>query len=230
MNAPASILAAFLFAAQPALAQTEPELSTLSFTATGRAPAAPDEAVLAFQVENHAPTALEATRLTATEMDAVIAALRARGVGNDDIETAGLVVNRRERDPRNGEREVYFVAENTIRVTDRRLDRLGPIFDAAFGAGADEFLNIRFQRRDSAALVSEARRLAMQDLQKIAREYAEAGGWRSMRLRQVSEMNRNVSGLVVTGSRIARAAPTTPILPSEGEVTVTLSATYSFEP
>jgi len=216
--------------AQPPSANL-PQVPRLAFSVVGEAPAEPDRVAVGFMVQNEAPTAGAAMEQSAREMAALLAALRRHGVKADDIRTTGLGVHV-IRHP--DEKPVTYMASNTVRARLAEPARVGRLIDAGFKAGADNLTQLRFEVEDPRPLVIKARRDALAQAEETAREYAAGGGFRNMRLVQVSEGQAGIprwgdgTGVVVTGSRMAALAPSTQVMADDMKATVHLSVVYEF--
>jgi len=150
----------------------------IRITGQGSVTAAPDRAQARIGVETENDSAAEAMAQNGKAMAAVLSALRDAGVAEADIRTSGIDLSSQRRrlpDGRVSEEET-FLAQNTVTVTIRALDRLGAVIDAAVRAGANRLGGIGFSVADDAALLAEARRLAVEDARTAAETYAAAAG------------------------------------------------------
>lgn len=152
-------------------------VSRLTVTGEGEARVAPDLATIQLGVTTQAASAAEAMRQNSDQQQAVIAALTGAGIGDADIQTAGLnlspVMDYAEgRAPSvTGYQATNMVS---VRVTD--VARLGEVLDAIVAAGANEINGISFVRDDSRGAQDEARRAAVEDARHKAEVLAEAAG------------------------------------------------------
>jgi hypothetical protein len=108
---------------------------------TGRAVAlvTNDTATFRFSVSSRRTTAGAALRSAGTTLERVVAALRAQGVGAQDVQTQGLRVRRElRRDARTRRRRTTFVATTTVGAAVRPVEQAGAVVDAAVAAGATE--------------------------------------------------------------------------------------------
>ncbi|HWV58634.1 MAG TPA: SIMPL domain-containing protein [Longimicrobiales bacterium] len=177
MIAPAAGLA-LLFATAGAWAQApaQPAMAerTITVTATGTATRQPDRARVLLAVETVAVTADAATDANSRRMEAVFAALRALGLGPDQLRTTGFELYpeyARDRPVDQPEpRIVGYRARNSIQATVDDVTRVGEVLDAAISAGADRVMSLWFELQDPAA----ARADALRDAVAKARAEAEA--------------------------------------------------------
>lgn len=216
--------------AQNAPAAPPPQIVTM---ATGEATIIPDRSVVYFAVETRASTAAAAGAENARRQTAVIAAVRAKGVHQDQISTSGYSVGPEERYD-NGQRKLIgYVARNTVVVDVHRIDLLGSLIDATLAAGANSIGGLRMY----STKYEIARRSALESAVAKARGDAEvmakaAGGTLGAPL----EISAGDMGLprpmydVMLSSRAAAAAPETPVAVGEQKVTVSVTTRWTFVP
>jgi uncharacterized protein YggE len=186
-----TVLALMILAAAPvpALAQdAERHPTTLNLSASGEVEATPDMATLSLGVTSQAPRAAEAARSNAQSMDAVVTTLKRQGLADRDIQTSGLGLGAQYAYPQNQPPKLTgYQASNQVSVVVRDLSKLGPLIDAAAGAGATQINGVSFGLKDPQAAEDEARRQAVKALTAKARLYAQATGYRIVRLVNLSE-------------------------------------------
>lgn len=193
-------LALLTLAPAPALAQDAAfRATTLHVVAQGETRIRPDIGSLSLGVSNEAPTAQAASQENAKRMTQVMAALRAAGIADRDIQTSGFSLNPQYRYGQGQPPErTGYQATNSVTVTIRELARAGQIMDAAMTAGANQVRGVSFRLEDPTAAQDSARQAAVKSLEAKAQLYARASGYRVVRLVSLSE---------------AGAAPAFPALP-----------------
>ena len=251
------ILALSLVVPGTALAQTLPPSSIAEMAATPlvrvniaetlRTP--PDEASLTVGTQAKAPTAKAAVALSKSKTEKLLAAIRAAGIRERDIQTQGLQLNPDYRyDPQPGgrgneQRLVGYIATNSVMIKTRDVDALTSLLDGLTAAGADTVYGPNFSIADPAPLRREARVRAMARGEAEAAEYARNNGFARVRLLSVEEgVSYRGTDIVVTGSRISQlnAAPPPPppaperdgggiVAPGQIETGVTLNLLYRME-
>jgi len=237
------LLKPFLFAAlavsvlssAPAWAQSNAEFAatTVSLSAVGDVKVTPDRAILNLGVNVEAPTAAEAMRQNATQMAAVIAVLKSRGVQDRSLRTQGLNLQAQYAYNQNQPpRLTGYRAMNIVSVTLDDMDKVGGLLDAAVSAGANQVNGVSFSLKNSAAAEDQARAEAIGALKARAEVYAQANGLKVTRLVRMTEgpgtlpvQPFGVNEVVVTASRAA-AAPLPPVSAGEMDVRVQVSAVY----
>lgn len=150
---------------------------SLHVGARGEIKVAPDRATVYVAVDTRAENAAAAASENARVQQRVIAAIRAVGVPNDLISTTQYNVLPDYRYERDREaRLVGYRVTNTVVVELRQLDRVGPVLDAALGAGANMITSLQFYASNTEAARREAIGRAMQTARGDAEAIARAAG------------------------------------------------------
>jgi uncharacterized protein YggE len=172
----AGFLAGAVLALQvPVTAQTpddEPTERSITVSGTAKITVDPDEAVVRLGVRTQADRAQEAMDLNSQKMQKVLDALRAMGLGDDDLATSLIELYPRYDD--RGETVVGYDAANEVEVTVRDLDTVGQVLDAAVDAGANVAGGISFRVSDANEGLDEALAEAVQDARAKAETMAAA--------------------------------------------------------
>lgn len=218
--------ALLLVLAAPALAQPAPERSTLGVTAEGSAAAAPDLALVRIGVETRAATAAEAMAENARQAAAVIAAAKARGVADRDVQTANLsiwpVYDDYRSDRGEAPRLVGFQVQNEVTVRLRDLSAAGEALGALVGAGANRMNGIEFGFADDSALRDEARRRAVAEARRKAELYAAAAGVRLGPILSIEEAGGDFTPRPMMRAAAAMEASAPPVEAGESEITASV--------
>ena len=216
----------------------EPEITT---SGRGEVRLAPDYAYVLVGVTTQSRNAIETASQNAAKVAAVISALRALGLSDQQVVTSGYNLTQTYEYPKNQPPRVNgFTARNTIRAEVRRLDDLGKVLDAAINSGATDISAIQFM----ASSTDDARRTALSEAVKQARTDADimarvAGGTlgrliavnsggisQPMALRGQS-FDGQLQSVVITG---ASGMVPTPINPVELNVIAFVSTRWEFVP
>ena len=228
------------FAGAPAAAQPTMPLegdaafraTTLTLSSSGEARTAPDQATISAGVTTEAPTAGEALAQNRSRMNAVVAAMRAQGIAERDIQTSGLSLNPQYiHAERQAPRITGYQVSNQATVNVRDLSKLGPVVDAVVRSGANQINGIGFGLQNTDAASDDARRTALRNLQRKAELYAQASGYRIVRLVTLSESGGYQPRPPMPMFRgremaMAASADSTNIQPGEVEVRVDVTAVY----
>lgn len=179
----AAALAAYLaLPALPAAAQQQPfPAPRISVTGEGEASARPDMAVLTLGVTREAPTAREALDANSDAMAAVIAAMKAEGVEERDLQTSNFSISPvyvypRPDQPDQKPKITGYQVNNTLSVRLRDIAKVGAVLDKAVTLGVNQGGGISFTNDDPSATLTEARKRAVQDAIDKATTLAEAAG------------------------------------------------------
>ena len=144
----------------------------LSVSASGQAESRPDKAEFQAGIETWARTAKEASAANATKMAEVVAALRAAGVPEKDIQTRAITVNRIDW----GDRRGQFQATNVASVTMRNVAKTDAAVTAVTEAGANIVSGPNLSMSDPEATANLAYANAYKAARKRAEAYAKAAG------------------------------------------------------
>jgi uncharacterized protein YggE len=231
----AGVLGALLVGsvAMPVAAQTpspEPE-HTLSVSGTGSVKVKPDVADVTVGVTIQRDTAGDAAQDAANVMDAVITAIRALGIAEEDIQTSSLSLSPIYDYDRSPYRLVGYTATNLVTVTVRDITQSGPVIDAATGAGATDVNSIAFRLEDHTAAEAEAREQAVLAARAKADTIVAAAATQITGIISIAETSAPIPYPVFYGRDAAGAAEDaaapTPVLPGTVEISVTVSIVYS---
>lgn len=189
---PLVLAAAVAFPAVAGAADSPPPRLVVS--GEGQASVAPDLAVLSLSVMREAKSAREALDTNNDAMAAVISAMKASGVEDRDLQTAGIQINPRYNytNKPDGSQEAELVAyqvTNTLSVRVRNIDSTGEILDKAVSLGVNQGGGISFTNEDPAATLTEARKKAVADAIAKARTLAEAAGVELGRVLEISDQS-----------------------------------------
>lgn len=138
----------------------------LSVSASGQSESRPDRARFQAGIETRANTARQASTANGEKIAVIVAALRALGVSERDIQTRTVSVQRIEYGPQRGQ----FQAANVVEVTLREPDKAGEAVAAVTEAGANIVSGPDLSMTDPEATAN----LAYADAYKAARARAEA--------------------------------------------------------
>lgn len=207
----------------------------ISVAAQHEVKVSPNRATIQISVQTRAPTAATAATQNATKLQAVLSALRAIGLTNDQLSTVNYnvhpdYVHREGRDPQ----ITGYNVTNTIVADIRQLSQVGRVIDAALSSGANMMTSLQFY----ASNTEEARRTAIAAAIAKARADAQAaaaaaGGTLGQLLDisigaympQPPQPMYRVEALAA-----ARMQADTPIQPGQESLSVTVSTRWQFNP
>lgn len=200
-------------------------------TGTAEIKVTPDHAVLRLGVERQSVNAKSAKAAVTEASRKILAALRASGVDDKDIQTAYLylepMINYRK-----GTRITSFTAEQSLTVRVGDLSRLDGVMDAVMSAGVNHINGIEYGSGDLRKYKDQARDEAAKAAREKAEALARALGNQVGKTYSIEEVQQNddgyYGGLMANASadkRDASALPST----APGQLTVKASVTVSFE-
>ena len=208
----------------------------------------PDEASMTVGTQAKAPTATGAVAANKVKTEKLLAAIRAAGIRERDIQTQGIQLQpdyRWDNVPGGQGRQtlVGYIANNSVQIKTRNIDTLTSLLDALTTAGADSVYGPNFAISDPGPMRREARVRALERGKSEASEYARKNGYTSVRLLSVEEgASYRGTDVIVTGSRIiSPMAPPPPpppaaperdggiVAPGQLETSVSLNLLYRME-
>lgn len=222
--------------AEVAHAQAAGTIPTLPRTITvvgeGKVTIQPDIARAQIGVEVVKTSVKEASDANKAALEAVLAALKAQGIADEDIQTSGFSIfaERYGTDGPLPEEQVNYRVSNNVSVVIRELDKVGAILDAAIEAGANNIYGIEFSLEDPSTFESEARQSAIADARAKAEELAELNGVTAGDVVSVSEVIGNGGGYYNSNfAEVSRAmgGGGTPVSPGQLDLTMQLQVVYS---
>lgn len=207
---------------QPARGQ-QPEGPPRSITASGigSVTTVPDRAHFSFGVQAQSRTASQALEAADVQLSRVVAALRAAGIAQADIQTEQISLSPRTSE--DGVQIVGYIAASSVSVRVRNLDRAGPVVDAAVGAGANQVYGPSLTRSDQAAVYRNALRAAYADARARAQALAEAAGVTLGAMSSTVEGGGNVPMPLAAAREDAKAT----VEPGTQEIQASVTVTFS---
>lgn len=226
--AASTALAAPLAAAEIQIQSSGPVVE-LAITETVKAE--PDIATVSAGVTSEAKTAVEAMRINALEMSAVIARIKALGIAEKDIQTSGISLNAQYDYDRDSQRQIFrgYGVSNRVNVTLRDVKRTGSVLDALVAAGATDIGGPSFSIGDETGAQAQARKAAMDTAKERAMEYAGWAGYSGVRLLEVSEAVSYNEPMPMMRSAMADAAMAAPTPVEPGLVGTGVTVTVKYE-
>jgi uncharacterized protein YggE len=234
------IIAALGALLTPLNVQSQDNTATLSaqipqivVTGHGETKVNPDRATIQIAVQTRAATATEAAAQNASKQQAVLAALRALGLTNDQLSTVNYQVYPEQRYEQGKDPVIVgYNVTNTIVADIRRLDQVGRVIDAALSHGANLISSLQFYASNTQAARRTAIATAIETARADAEAAARAAGGSLGPLLEI-----NVTGFTppqprpLMMARMADAqAQSTPINPGEETLAVDVLTRWRFVP
>jgi uncharacterized protein len=233
----AATLAALLALAPSGLAQTIPvqpsqPVPGVSVVGAGVVQAQPDVARITLGVEVFDQSLARAQATAASNMDAVVARLKADGIAENDIHTVSYNVSPQYDQQGNQSALRGYNVQNLAEIRSTNVGGLGSLIDDAVGAGASRIYGISFEASDMESLKNQARDQAMANAQAKAQQLARDSNVTLGKAVSVEEADTGgVNPVRQNAAPGALAAPasTTPIQPGMLQVSTTVNVTYAIQ-
>lgn len=136
---------------------------------------APDRALIQLGVQSTGVSPAEVQRRNASAISQVKASLQALGVAASDISSDNYIIEPLYDNNDSLSIKGYRI-NNVLAVTLREVGKVGDVLAAAFGAGANQVVNVDFYTSKLRAYRDQARALAMEAAAQKAQALAEAVG------------------------------------------------------
>jgi uncharacterized protein YggE len=211
----------------------EPAQRRIVVMGEGEASVRPDMAVLTLSVMREAQTAREALDQNNKAMADVIAAMKASGIVDRDLQTAGVQITPRYDYVNNpdGTQEAKLAAyqvTNTLTVRVRDLSKTGEVLDKSVTLGVNQGGSVAFTNDDASATLKEARKDAVADALDKARTLTDAAGVKLGQIIEISDMTYQQPPIPIVAKAYEGAADAA--VPVEaGENAYKVQVTVTFE-
>lgn len=231
-----TLLAIVLTGCEPQIIGTllqSQESRKIHVTGNGSVVGEPDIATLNLGVSVEKKTVAAAREAAAVAMTAVIDALKARGIAENDIQTERFSIYPQYDYTENGRVLRGYSVNNTVSAKVRELETLSGVIDDAAEAGGDIVVvnTIQFMIEDATPLQTQARGLAVKDAEAKAQTLADASGVTLGKPITITETSHAASPPIAFAKEAAfaedSALSSTPI--EAGELTVTVNITIVYE-
>jgi uncharacterized protein YggE len=209
--------------ALPAAAQPDKLPHLITVTGEGEIAVVPDLALIGAGVTTTGKTAREASEANAKVMNSVMAALKAAGIAEQDVQTARLSLHPVRDNKSNELRISGFQASNQVTVKLRDVAKTADAIDRLVAAGANDIAGIQFVVSSPSKPLDEARTAAIADARRKAEVYAKAANVLLGGAVSIIEEGGAVPGPVMM--RTAKSAET-PVSPGEQIQRISVSVSY----
>ncbi len=207
-----------------------PQGTLLSVSATADATRVPDVATISTGVVTQAADANAAMRANAVQMDKVMAAIRAAGIAERDIQTSGINLNPQYKYVENQPPSIVgYQASNNVNVKVRDLSKLGKVLDAFVANGANQINGPSFEVDKPDEAYDEARLAALKKARARADTYAAALGLNVRRIVSISEGGASLPRPMPMMRAMAMDSMAKETSVSPGEASLSVSIEVVFE-
>ncbi|MCH4823770.1 SIMPL domain-containing protein [Gramella lutea] len=169
-------------------AQKELQVPAVNVTGEGIVKVTPDEVLIKSRIEHEGSSAADVKKQNDMVVDKVIKYLQANGVKNEAIKTEYLNLNKRYD---YNDKTYSYVANQAISIKIDDLAEYEKIMKGLLENGLNRIDGIQFKSSEMDKYEAEARKLAVLDAQKKARELSEPLGQEVGKSISISEMDYN---------------------------------------
>lgn len=204
-------------------------------TGTGTIGIEPDMAIVSLGVTKQEKTAREALDANTSAMADILAAMKAAGIDEKDLQTANFSIQPQYFYPKSNSdgdkrpRIDGYIVRNSLTVRIRDLATIGDVLDASVSLGVNDGGNLVFTNDDPKTAISEARAKAMKDAIEKATTLTKAAGVKLGNIIEISEQSLRSQPRPIAQARMMEmAADSAPVPIAAGENTYEVSVNVTF--
>jgi uncharacterized protein YggE len=187
----------------------------------------PDIASAQVGVQTFSADAVEAVTLNNTSTEAVLTALQALGIAEEDLQTRSFSISpQRAFSEGRPDSVIGFWVSNTVEMTLRDLGQVGQMLQVAVDSGANTIYGLQFTVADPDSVEDLARTKAVEDARRRADTLAEAAGVQVGDVVSMRESSINVPSFF-RGGADSDASSAVPIEPGSVDVSATVEVVFS---
>jgi uncharacterized protein len=208
----------------------QPPERTITVSGTGRITLTPDIAYINIGVQTQDASATTAMNENNTKAQAIIAAIKAAGVADKDIQTTNFSIYPQQQYDKDGNLTgILYIVNNTVYVTARDLTKLGGLLDATVQSGANTINSITFDVADKTDALSQARTSAVADAAKQANELTSAAGVSLGDVQTISYYDTSAPITVQYARADMATSGSVPIQSGSMDITTTVTIVYALK-
>ncbi len=209
-------------------ATDSPADHTITVSASGKVSVVPDVARINLGVTITKPTVKAARAAAAQSMTDILAAIKALGVADADIQTTNISLYPQYDNGSRAKIIGYQISEG-VQITVRDLDKAGDVIDVATAKGATNVNGISFEVADPVKALNDARAAAVVAARVSAQAMADAG--RVTLTDVISITDASPSPIYYGGfSRGAALSDlATPVEPGSQDLTATITVVFAID-
>ena len=220
---------------QMAAAQNFDTRSIINVSATGEASIAPDLAFLSLTVMRESQTAREALTANNAAMTEVLAAMKAFGIEDRDLQTSNFSINPIYVYPDSSQSQstpkiTGYQVSNGLSVRLRDLAKLGELLDQAVTLGVNSIGNVTFGNDKPDEAIKTARIEAMKEAVDKAKVLVEAAGAKLGKIISINESSNQPQPMAMMARMEAADSAAPKSVPvAAGESSYAVNVNVSFE-
>jgi uncharacterized protein YggE len=215
-------------AGAPVASGDNPVVNTISVSASGKVSQVPDVARVSLGVNVTKPTVKAARAAAATRMTDIIAAVKAVGVADADIQTVGLNLYP-QYSAGSSAKIVGYTVDNQIQITVRDLDKADDVVDRAMAKGATTMNGISFDIADPAKAMNDARVSAIEAARASASAMATAAHVTLGAVVSITDASAPTPVYYGALRGMALDSAATPIQPGSQDISATVTVVFAIE-
>ena len=209
---------------------TNPE-HVITVSGTGKITVKPDVADVSLGVQVQRDTAKAARDEAAQTMNNVIAALKALGIADEDIQTSTIDLSPTYDYNSSSPRIIGYQVTNVVSVHVRDITKVADVLDGAVAAGATTVNGVSFDVSDRTTAENQARDAAVKDARSHADAFAAAAGVTITGVASISETTVSYPYPIYGVSDASKGgvpAPSvpTPVQPGTQDITIMVTVSY----
>lgn len=212
---------------------TNTEERTLTVYGSGTVQAIPDTATLTLGVEVTKSTAQLAQVSAARTSKRIIDSIISSGIKQENIRTSSFNIwPEMAYEPNKPPRLTGYRCSNTISIDISGTDRVSRILDSSVRSGANSVQGIVFRFKDDNKLKNEALEKAVRNAREKAETVARASGTKIERILRVIESGNyayDAPMVKMDRANMAMAAPETPIMQGQDQITANVVVVFNIE-
>jgi len=152
-------------------------INSINVSGQGKVYTKPDVAIISLSVITEGKTVGSVQTRNSEKMNAVISFLKGFGIDETNIKTIRYNLNPKYSYEKRSVPEIIgYTINQTLEVKIKELDSIGEILEQSTNAGINQISSLRFANDDDKALKSAARKLAIEDAKKKAKDLASSLG------------------------------------------------------
>ena len=205
----------------------------ISVNGEGKVTVSPDVANIQLGIQVQATTVADAQSQATKAMNDVMAALKANGVADQDIQTQYYNVQQVTTWDTNKQQQIVtgYMVSNVVNVKVRDVTKAGSVIDAVTAAGGDltRVNSIEFTLNDPTTSMDKAREIAMADANDTATQLAKLAGVKLGKPISISESSSTPPYPVYTKDAVAGSSSSTPISAGTLDITLDVQVVYAIQ-
>jgi uncharacterized protein len=197
--------------------------SKMSVTSTQTIKVLPDMAYVTLGVTSQGSSADAAQNANSKIANAVVAAIKAQGVTDENIQTSNINLYQDYTDAKKYDMQTDF----SIKVS--QIANVGKVIDAAISAGANVTYSLSFDIQDRDAVYMKALQQAMTSVADKAQKMASSGGLSIDKVLDVQEVSQSAVVYPMAAATMKEAGDASTqvnVSPGQIDVSATITATY----